>query len=99
MASLHVTFCNVGATRFSGLLPITDGESAVSEVVTISGTNAQSSASTKTHVRVGTDAACYIAIGTNPNAESDTTARFWMPANSVEYFEIDLGNKVAGITA
>lgn len=80
-------------------MPMTDGESVVSEVVTISGTNAQSSASTQPHVRIGTDAACYVAIGANPNAQTGTTARYWMPANSVEYFEIDIGNKVAAITA
>lgn len=99
MATLHVTFCEVGFNRFGGLMPMTDGESAVYEALTISGTNAQSSASTKPHVRIGTDTACYVAIGSNPNAQTGTTMRYWLPANSVEYFEIALGNKVAAITA
>jgi hypothetical protein len=95
MASLHVAFCS------HGLVAI-EGESVVSEVVTTSASNAQSSASTagKPFVRIATDStAHYVAFGSNPNAQTGTTARYYMPANSVAIFQINVGNKVAAITA
>lgn len=94
MALTQITFCKVGFLVFGAALPMTDGESAVTESVTPSGSNQQSSASTRPHVRIATDTAVYVAIGASPDA-TVTTARFWMPANSVEYFQIEVGNKVA----
>lgn len=100
MATLYVTFCDVGVSgkNGSGMLPMADGERGVSSSMTISGTNAQSGAATRNYVRIGTDAACYVCFGSNPDA-TVTTGRYWMPANSVEYFQIEKGNKVAAVTA
>lgn len=43
MATLYVTFCDVGVSgkNGSGMLPMADGERGVSSSLTISGTNAQ----------------------------------------------------------
>jgi hypothetical protein len=101
MASLHVAFTKAGAIVFNGLLQVADGESVVSETVTTSGTNAQSAACPGGTVcaRVVSDVAHWIAIGSNPNAQTGTATRLYLPANVVEYFQIEPGNKVAGITA
>lgn len=98
MASLHVAFVKVGAFVNGGSIPVSDGESCVSETVTTSASNAQSAAGTLPFVRVVSDVAHFIAIGSNPDATTATT-RFYLPANTVEYFQIEIGNKVAGITA
>ncbi len=102
MASLHVAFCNLGAVAYGGTVRVIDGESVTSEVITTSGTNAQSAASPagKPFVRIATDAAAhYVAFGSNPNAQTGTTARYYIPAATVEYFQLDVGNKVAAVTA
>jgi hypothetical protein len=98
MASLNVTFCKIGATVHGHMIPVSDSETAVSETLTTSGSNTQSAASTLTFVRLVSDAAHWVAIGSNPDATT-TTGRFYLPANTVEYFQIEIGNKVAGITA
>lgn len=98
MALVNIAFCEVGFMRWGGMLPITDGESVVSENITPSGSNQQSAAATKPHVRVATDTAVYVAIGANPDATT-ATGRYYMPANSVEYFQVEVGNKVATVTA
>lgn len=98
MALTQITFCLVGAVVYSGLLPAADGESAVSEDITPSGTNQQSAAATKGYARVATDTTVYVALGANPDA-TVSTGRFLLPANSVEYFQIEVGNKVAVVTA
>jgi hypothetical protein len=98
MALTQIAFCQVGFLRYGAALPITDGESAVSQTLTPSGSNQQSAASATPFVRVATDTAIYVAIGTAPDA-TVSTARFWLPANSVEYFQIEIGNKVAIVTS
>jgi hypothetical protein len=98
MASLNVTFCKIGATVFGHMIPVADSETAVSATVTTSGANAQSAAGTLPFVRLVSDAAHWISIGANPDATT-TTGRFYLPPNTVEYFQIEVGNKVAGITA
>ena len=99
MALTYLTFCDVGFIKNGGALPIADGESAVSEAIVPSGSNQQSSASTKSAVRVATDTAVYLVFGANPNAATSTTARFYLPASVVEYFQLEIGNKVAVVTA
>lgn len=95
--AVTLTFCNVGFLRFGASVPAMDGESMISQSITASASNQQSSAGTLPIVRVATDAAIYVAIGTSPDA-TVTTGRLWMPASSVEYFQIEIGNKVAVIT-
>lgn len=101
MASLHVAFCKVGAISYGGTIPVADSETVTSETVTTSASNAQSGAAPagKPFVRIATDStAHYVAFGANPDATT-TTGRYYMPANSVEYFQVEIGNKVAAVTA
>lgn len=98
MASLHVAFCDVGTRRLGGLLHVADGDSAVSATLTTSGVNTQSAATTKSHVRVVGDAAHWIAFGSNPDA-TVTTSRYYLPSGVVEYFELDVNQKIAAVTA
>jgi hypothetical protein len=98
MASLNVTFCKIGATVFGSVIPVADSETAVSSTLTTSASNTQSAACTLPFVRMVSDAAHWVAIGANPDATT-TTGRFYLPPNQVEYMQIEIGNKVAGITA
>ena len=98
MASLYVAFCDIGAMRNGSLITVAEGETVVSATLTTSASNTQSGASTKRFVRVASDAAHFIAIGANPDATT-ATGRFYIPANSPEYFRIEVGNKLAAVTA
>lgn len=98
MATLHITSCKVGFHAFGISVPAADGETFVTEALTTSASNAQSAAVTHNFVRLVSDAAHYIAIGSNPDATT-ATARIYLPANVVEYFQIEKGNKVAAVTA
>lgn len=79
--------------------------SATVEAETPSGSNAATTSSApgslgfrKPICRVATDTAVYISFGAAPDASSDTI-RFYMPANSVEYFYVNPGDKAAVVTA
>ncbi len=98
MAITQVTFCSVGASQYGGVLPAADGESPSSQDIVPSGTNQQSAAATKSYARVATDTQVYVCLGANPDA-TVSTARFLMLAGTVEYFQIEIGNKVAVVTA
>lgn len=100
MAVTHIAFGVLGFKRFDVHLPMMDGESVVSEGFTPSGSNQQSAAapSGKPYVRVSTDTAVYLAFGESPDA-TVTTGRVYLPANGVEYFQIESGNKVAVVAA
>lgn len=61
-----------------------------------SATTAAATASAKgtAHIcRVSTDTAVYVAFGASPTASA--TTGFYMPANSVDYFSINVGDKAA----
>lgn len=49
-------------------------------------------------VRLYSDADCFVAIGADPTAVS-SGASLPLAANSPEYFDIDPGDKIAGIVA
>lgn len=99
MATTNIAFCNVGVMTYGNSVPAAIGEGVVSEDITPSASNQQSAAATRDYARVATDTAIYVAIGSSPNASTSTTARFYIPANGVEYFKVQAGNKVAVITA
>lgn len=61
-----------------------------------SATTAAAHASQNT-CRVATDTAIYVAFGSSPTASS--SAGFLVPANGVEYFRVNSGDKAAVITA
>lgn len=72
---------------------------ATTEAISESGTSQATTASAVGHsrsVRIATTAAIRIEIGPNPTATSTSAL---MPANSVEYFGANNGDKVAVITA
>lgn len=99
MPTTNVEFIKIGATSFSVPLPINKATSVVSQTFTPSSSNQQSAAAPLAFVRICTDTAIYVAFGSNPNAVTSTTARFMMPAGSVDYFEMTIGDKVAICTA
>ncbi len=71
------------------------------EIVTITGTSAQSNVIVGTaqtrRVRLYSDADCFVTWGANPTALADGTAGRMMGANNPEYFELNAGVKVAVI--
>lgn len=50
-------------------------------------------------VRVVADVDCWIAEGAEPTAAVGTAGSLFLPEKSVEYFNVPLGNKIAGIVA
>ena len=98
MALTQLAFCRVGSIADGVALPVTNPTGVASEAITPSGSNQQSSAATRGFVRISTDTAIYVAFGSNPDATT-ATARFHMPANSVEWFTVGIGDKVAVVTA
>jgi hypothetical protein len=77
---------------------IIEGKSVVSESITESGSNQQSAASTKQFVTVCATVSIWVAIGSNPDATTATT-RTLLPANTARTYGIDVGHKVAVVTA
>ena len=70
-----------------GIVPVGEEPAITQQVITISGSSAQSAAfDVRTRfVRVHTDVACCLAFGTNPTA---TQGSCEMAANQTEYFGV-----------
>lgn len=101
---VQFAFCQVGVGYGSSNIPVPIASSVVSENITSSASNQQTTATAPTGIpevmcRVATDTAVYVAFGANPNALTGTTARFYIPANGVEYFRVIPGNKAAVVNA
>ena len=90
MSSLYITELSNGA----GALQAAQLPAIAEQKVTISGTSAQSAAFQQETrmIRVHTDVACHILVGSDPTA---TVAKLRMAADSVEYFGVTPGHKVA----
>ncbi len=98
MATLYITEFSKPAMTVNGLIPAASLPTVVAEqTVAISGSSTASAAfsATTSFVRVHTDAICSIEYGSNPTA---TTAKARMPADSVEYFGVNAGDKIAVIS-
>ena len=96
MATTQFAFCTVGQDH--DLSVYTAG--ATTEQKTVSGTNATTTAAAiegQRFCRVATDTAVYVSFGSAPNAGTDTI-RFMMPANTVSWFRVAVGDKGAAIT-
>lgn len=95
MAILNITEFTTPAAMALQTADLTD---ATSQSVNISATSAQSAALDNGCglVRVESDVACYIKAGSNPTADSNST---YLPADSPEYFTVNPGALIAGITA
>jgi hypothetical protein len=73
----------------------------VTEIITPSGSNQATTATAldgRSLCRIATDTAIYVAVGSAPNATSDSH-RFLVPSGSVEYVRLGVGAKVAVATA
>lgn len=105
--TLHFTeFSGLGRMSVSGVVAGAPGAMQcaggpiVSATITLTASNQQSSAfnSQTRLLRVAATVAAWVAIGASPDATT-TTLRIYMPAGSVEYFAVEPGHKIAGITA
>jgi hypothetical protein len=81
----------------NGNAPISQEPPLAEQTVAIGGSSAQSAAfnANTRYIRVHTDAICSVLIGTNPTA---TAEKKRLPADSVEYFGVSPGSKLAVIT-
>lgn len=97
MALLDITEYSQMAYDAAGRLLPAGKEPGAYQQVSIGGSSAQSAAfgGQCTFIRVHTDAACRIAIGSNPTAAA-TTPR--MAAGATEFFGVKAGDKLAVIT-
>lgn len=100
MALTHFAFGRVGAVTGGSLIPVMLNPPAA-EGIAPSGSNQQTTATSPSGgiCRVATDTAVYVAFGSNPNALSGTGSRYYVPADSVEYFQVSEGHKAAVVTA
>jgi len=94
MASLQLTvFSNANSTAAGDVLQ--------EEVVTVSGTSAQSSVITGSGnyrvVRIYSDVDCFLTWGSNPTALTDGPAGRFIGANNPEYFRLQAGERFAVI--
>lgn len=96
MATLYITEFSALATKVTDA-PIAQMPPVAEQTRSISGSSAQSSAfnAATRFVQLHTDAICSIAIGANPTA---TTSTMRMPADTIIYFGVTAGDKVAAIT-
>lgn len=97
MATLQIAFCDLGSSQNGCSIPVSDGTTLVSESISLTSSNQQSSAATKPFARLVTDTACYVAFGADPDSAT-TTSRVYLPANSPDYFYVGKGNKVGAKT-
>src|SRR4051812_48167052 len=101
MAKLYVTeFSDEAQTVRGGAQAAQVNSAMVDQTPVVIGAGSLQSAAfaaTTVLVRIGTDAICSIAFGTNPTATANT---FRMAADQVEYFGVPAGQsyKVAVIT-
>lgn len=84
-------------------IPVPIAATVTSEMITPSASNQQTTATAPSGLgevmcRVATDLPVYVAFGTNPNATT-TGTRFFMPANAIEYFRVNVGSKAAVVNA
>lgn len=85
-------------------IPVAIASSVTSENIASSASNQQTTATAPAALgdaicRVATDTAVYVAFGSNPNALTGTAARFYLPANAIEYFRVSVGDKAAVVNA
>lgn len=83
-----------------GGLPIFINDGAVSETITSSGSNQQTTITApalghRPVALIATDTAIYVAIGASPNASTGTTRRYLYPAGAVFAIGCTPGDKVA----
>lgn len=96
MAKAYVTELTALATRVSTATQIAQMPPVAEQTVTFTTTTQSSAFNVATRfIRVHTDAICSISIGSNPTA---TTSTMRMAADTVEYFGVTAGDKIAFVT-
>jgi len=104
MALTHFTFGQAGRSLHGVQVPAMLTTSFSSEGIVPSGSNQQTTAVASSDAnavnvcRVATDTAVYVSFGANPNAETGTTVRAFLPANAIEYFVVPASSKAAVVT-
>lgn len=103
MALTQFAFCQVGVGYGSSNIPVPIASSVTSEHKVPSASNQATTAVAPTGLaevmcRVATDTAVYVKFGTTPDA-TVTGARFFIPANGIEYFRVSPGDKAAVVNA
>lgn len=86
-------------TRAENGMPVAYNANSVWEIKTPSGSSGATTAAAtagQSLCRVATDTAVYVTFGSAPTATS--TTGFMVPANGVEYFRVNTGDKAAVIT-
>lgn len=70
---------------------------AVSDYIVVNATSAQSAAfgGQTREVRIVSTTNCHLNFGTNPTAAATDNNGIYLPANVVEYFHVNPGQKVA----
>lgn len=97
MAVVYITeYARAGLTPRTGILAAEEPPVATQTVaITVGSVQSSVFNASTTFVRVATDAVCSVLFGANPTATS-TSPRF--AANSVEYFAVMPGQRLAVIT-
>jgi len=103
MALTHFTFGAVGDASGGENNTFMLADGITSEGIVPSGSNQQTTAvapaiGKRPYCRVATDTAVYVTFGTAPDA-TNAAARFFMPANSIDYFVVTAGHEAAVVTA
>lgn len=91
----------IARLRANQVLTVND-TSAQSSVFTNIPSNAASHGTvtpdtTTKFIRLASDIACWISIGSNPTAAASGTASFYLPAGVVEYFQVRAGERLAAL--
>lgn len=100
MAVTQFAFGSVRTFVGGALIPAVATTLPTSEAKTPSASNQQTTAAATSRqniCRVATDTAVYVAFGASPDA-TVATARYFMPANTVEYFAVIAADKGAVVT-
>lgn len=98
MATLFVCEYNVESWSAPVALPASPEPAVATQKITFTTSTASAAfGATTRYVRVIADADFYFAFGAAPTAA--TTSGAFMKANTVEYFRVNPGDKVAAVTA
>ena len=97
MATLYIAEFSAGALTATGATPAPSCPPITQQVVSISGSSTQSSAfnAATRLIRVHTDTACFVNIGSDPTSSISTMK---MVAGQTEYFGVGAGMKIAVTT-
>lgn len=95
MATLYISEFNKSGKSLEGAqIDAATLPAIVHQTVAVGGASVQSAAFAGSYVRLVSDTACYVSVGTNPTASASTMR---LLADSPEYFAVTPGHKIAVI--